>query len=90
MEERQQITAFSNDEAVIPEEVPGETTLPQIGTSQFTDDQSHNIHSYLQRPQLLQTIKWPIFSDVTLPGASFTIKNKRNQNLLYVDQRRIS
>lgn len=88
VEERQQITAFSNDEAVVPEQVPGEVTLPKVGTSQFTDDQSHNIHSYLQRPQLLQSIRWPIFSDIKLPEANFTISNKRNQDLLYVYQKK--
>nr|UBY12886.1 putative structural protein [Dicistroviridae sp. 1] len=58
VEERVQVTAFVDDQAVIPEHVPGETTLSDIGTLQYTDSMRHSIISFLERPQLISCFSW--------------------------------
>lgn len=58
VEERVQVTAFVDDQAVIPEHVPGETTLSDVGTLQYTDSMRHSIISFLERPQLISCFSW--------------------------------
>lgn len=58
VEERVQVTAFVDDQAVIPEHVPGETILPDMGTLQYTDTMRHSIISFLERPQLISCFSW--------------------------------
>jgi len=58
VEERVQVMAFADDSAVIPEHVPGETTIPNKDTLQFTDTMVHSIISFLERPQLISCFAW--------------------------------
>lgn len=46
VEERVQVTAFVDDQAVIPEHVPGETVLSDVNTLQYTDSMRHSIISF--------------------------------------------
>lgn len=57
-EEREQITNFSNDDAGITQPVPGEKIVPKIGSMQFTDSRSHDVISYLERPQIVRQFKY--------------------------------
>jgi len=68
-ERRVQITAFSDDQAVIDEKVPGETLLPNKDTQQHTDSMIHSVVTFLKRPQLVSSFQWS-------PSAS------RSQNIL--------
>jgi len=58
VEERVQVMAFADDLAVIPEHVPGESTIPDKMTLQYTDSMAHSIISFLERPQLISCFAW--------------------------------
>lgn len=62
-EVRQEITNFSNDDAGIIQPTPGEKVMPKIGTMQFTDGRTHDVISYLQRPQLVRQFAYPCASE---------------------------
>lgn len=81
VEERVQLTAFSDDMAVLPEHVPGETQLPNFETGQFKDSMLHSIISFLERPQLLRSF---ILSSGQ-PGMNPSTENSIGYNLLYAD-----
>ncbi|UHR49696.1 MAG: capsid protein [Guiyang argiope bruennichi dicistrovirus 1] len=51
--ERQEVTEFIDDNAVLHEAAPGETPLAPIVSQQHTDANQHSIITFLARPQLI-------------------------------------
>lgn len=58
VQERQELTTFDDDLAVLPEGVPGEIPVPSFDHDQFTDASIHSIISFLERPQLQSSFQW--------------------------------
>lgn len=74
VQEEQDIFTFANDLAVVPEHVPGETTLPGVFNDQHTVADNLSIISFMQRPQLIKSLAW-------------TSEHEVGYNLLPVDLR---
>jgi hypothetical protein len=58
VQETQELVAFSDDKAVIPEKMPGEHPLSGPENQQHTDWAQHSIISFMQRPQLIGDYNW--------------------------------
>jgi len=72
--DQQEITTFEADKQVLTEHQTFEAQPPFAPVSQFTDNRIHSVVSFLQRPQLLQSVKWlketrskPIGKDMVIP-----------------------